>query len=76
MHADRRQVQRPGQGAGSGRTDEQGPDQPSPAVGHAAEIGDSQARPVEGLAHQRQQLAHMVAAGQFRHHAAVVRDAG
>ena len=48
------------------------PTRPGPGgIGHAVEVGGGQAGLGQGLADQRQQLAHVVAAGQLRHHAAV-----
>jgi len=73
VHADRRDAQRPGHGPGGGSTHQQGADQAGAGgIGHPAQVRRSQPGLGQGLAHQRQQLAHMVATGQFRHHAAVV----
>ena len=72
MHADGGELQRPGQRARHPGADQQRADQAGPCgVGHAIEVGDRHPRLAEGLPDQRQQLAHVVAAGQFRDHAAI-----
>ncbi len=72
VHADRRHIQCPGQRARHAGTDQQCADQPRPrGVGHTIQFVDAQPGLAQGLADQRQQLAHMVAAGKLRYHAAV-----
>ena len=72
MDADRGDIERPGQRATSGGTDQQGADQArARGIGDTIEIGKLQSRLGEGLADQRQQLAHVVAARELRHDAAV-----
>ena len=52
--------------------DQQRADQPGTGgIGHAVEVFELQTGLGQGLPDQRQQLAHVVAAGQFRHHPAV-----
>ncbi len=52
---------------------QQGPDQAGPCrIGHATEVRGGHAGLLQGLPDQGQQLAHVVATGQFRHHAAVL----
>ncbi|KAG0924771.1 hypothetical protein G6F31_018991 [Rhizopus arrhizus] len=68
----RRHLQRPGQRAGHARTHQQGADQAGArGVGHALDVAHAQAGLGQGLAHQRQQLAHVVTAGQLGHHTTV-----
>lgn len=72
MHTDRRHIQRPGQRARhTGTYKECAHQARACGIGHAIEFVDAQPGLVQGLADQRQQLAHVVAAGQFRHHPAV-----
>jgi len=74
VHADRRHAQRPGHRPRRRGTHQQRARQTrTGGIGDAAEIGRGQPGLGQGLAHQRQQLAHVVAAGQLGHHAAVVR---
>jgi hypothetical protein len=73
VHADRRHVQGPGQRPPGRGPDQQGPDQTRPrGVGHAIQLGEGQPGLVQGLTDQGQQLAHVVTAGQLRHHPAVL----
>ncbi len=68
----RRHLQRPGQRTGYAGADQQGTDQPrTGGKGHPVDVRDLHAGLGQGLPDQRQQLAHMVAAGQFGHHPTV-----
>ncbi len=72
VYAHRRHLQRPGQRPGHARADQQGPDQTGAGrVGHAVNVVYAEAGVGQGLPHQWQQLADVVAAGQLRHHTTV-----
>ncbi len=72
VHANRRHIQCPGQRARHPGTDQQGTNQArAGGVGHAIEFVDAHTGLAQGLTDQWQQLAHVVTAGQLRHHAAV-----
>ena len=68
-----RDVGTPGQGTGHAGPHQQGADQAGTGrIGHAIDVLEGQIGFGQGLSDQRQQLAHVVAAGQFRHNAAVL----
>ena len=72
MHADGRQPPAIGQGLRQRRAGQQRADQArARRVGNAAEFSGAGPGRRQGLAHQRQQAAHVVARGQLRHDAAV-----
>ncbi len=72
VYAHRRHLQRPGQRPRHAGADQQCADQAGTGrIGHAVDITYTQAGVGQGLAHQRQQLADVVAAGQFGHHTTV-----
>jgi hypothetical protein len=71
--ADRRNAQAPGQRAAEGGAHQQRAEQPGPGgVGYGVQVGQALVRLAEHLLDQRNQLAHVVAGGELRHHAAVV----
>ncbi len=73
VHADGRHFQRERQRPSRRRAHQQRTHQPrAGGIGHTVDIRQLQPGLRQALAHQRHQLAHMVAAGQFRHHAAVI----
>jgi len=72
MHADARDAQPAGEPLGDPRADHPGADETGPGrIGDAVDIGRSQPGAGQHLGHQRQDAAHVVPRGQFRHHAAV-----
>jgi len=72
VDSDGRHIQAPGQRTGHAGADQQRANQArASGIGHALDLGDGDAGLVQGLADQRQGLAHVVAAGQLGHHPAV-----
>ena len=72
MDADRGLVQRPRQRSGHASANEQRADQARTCgVGDAVKVTDAHARLGQSLLDQGQQFAHVVAAGQLRHHPAI-----
>ena len=72
VHRHRRQAPAVGQAAADAGAHQQRPGQPrAGGERHTVELLRGSAGLAHHLAHQRQQPAHMVAAGQLRHHAAV-----
>ena len=73
VHSDGRQLQRPGQRTRRGRADQQCADQAGArCIGNTDQIGDTEARLSESLANQRDEFAHVITRGQFRHYPTII----
>ena len=73
MHPQRRHTPTPGQRSRQGRPYHQRPHQSGACgVSHPVYIGATATGLSQHLLKQRQYLAHMVAGGQFRHHATIL----